>query len=486
MRLKLLIISLLASILLNSELKAQTASVFAIGITAGPEFHMISVDPADGTCTTLGTVNEIGGTSMSRTAGDKSNNYYAFFSDDSWNDRLFNISEETGTILNSPILTNSVGEPQCDCNSDSIYGVYWTGTEEYFASMNKVTGNRTSYCEIPGLKWISGGRSTFDQTNQRYIILASDDLGDNYIYEVDVQSSSMFSTTYISSSPSELQWSQINDSLYCLTWDGSHPHITTINRQSGALTDIMTIDSAYGLQSGISTFDQNLGHYIFLSNDKDWNQRILEVDPVSGTLVNCSYPDIYLTEIVTGACLASTLPVKFANIQAKPTSDNKITIEWVTASESNNEYFEVQRLSSYGTFQTIGRVEGAGNSVEPLSYSFIDEAPYEGINYYKIKQYDYNGKYSLTKTVFAEVKDDDNILTTSVYDNILQIQGYNTNNEIFIKLYDITGRTLPFNIIEKTDSIIKISLPENIYGVFLLELISDRNLIYKEKIFLNN
>jgi hypothetical protein len=72
---------------------------------------------------------------------------------------------------------------------------------------------------------------------------------------------------------------------------------------------------------------------------------------------------------------------------------------WVTATETDNDYFLVERCTDGVTFETVGRVEGAGNSTQVLSYSFTDEDPYEGVSYYRLKQVDFNGHYSYSQIV---------------------------------------------------------------------------------------
>jgi hypothetical protein len=75
-----------------------------------------------------------------------------------------------------------------------------------------------------------------------------------------------------------------------------------------------------------------------------------------------------------------------------------IVVTWLTGSEINCSYFEVQR-SNDGVFYTIGRVNGFGNSSSVQSYTFTDLSPFIGRNYYRLKQVDYDGQTTFSKIV---------------------------------------------------------------------------------------
>jgi type IX secretion system substrate protein len=95
---------------------------------------------------------------------------------------------------------------------------------------------------------------------------------------------------------------------------------------------------------------------------------------------------------------ATPLPVELVSFNAYKEEKN-IIIEWTTATETNNNYFTVLKSVSASNFQSIAQITGAGNSTQTLNYSFTDIKPFEGINYYQLKQTDYNGQNSLSKII---------------------------------------------------------------------------------------
>ena len=74
-------------------------------------------------------------------------------------------------------------------------------------------------------------------------------------------------------------------------------------------------------------------------------------------------------------------------------------LAWSTATEQNNDYFEVQHSINGIDYEVIGEVEGAGNSVSILDYTFEDSSPKAGINYYRLKQIDYDGGFEYSPVI---------------------------------------------------------------------------------------
>lgn len=158
---------------------------------------------------------------------------------------------------------------------------------------------------------------------------------------------------------------------------------------------------------------------------------------------------------------ATPLPVGLSAFSA--TVDNKLVhLNWQTVSENNNDYFAIERSKNSSDWQEIGRVNGAGNSSQLLSYSFTDADPLEGVSYYRLKQTDNDGGYTYsairsvnidflqksslhiypnpaTNEILLEA-DAMNIRTILIYDAI----GRNMNN--FIKAETISNTQVRLNL----------------------------------------
>jgi Zn-dependent metalloprotease len=97
------------------------------------------------------------------------------------------------------------------------------------------------------------------------------------------------------------------------------------------------------------------------------------------------------------------LPVKLISFEGSPTIDgNQLT--WVTTEEKNNEAFVLERSENAKDFKAITQIKGNGNSKEKNSYEYLDNTYLEGINYYRLKQLDNDGKYGFSKVIVLESK----------------------------------------------------------------------------------
>jgi hypothetical protein len=92
------------------------------------------------------------------------------------------------------------------------------------------------------------------------------------------------------------------------------------------------------------------------------------------------------------------IPVELTSLSANVTGTG-IALNWTTATETNNRGFEVQRKSLDGEFQAVGFVEGAGTSTETNTYTFVDDKVVAGDYEYRLKQVDFDGRFSYSDAV---------------------------------------------------------------------------------------
>jgi hypothetical protein len=105
-------------------------------------------------------------------------------------------------------------------------------------------------------------------------------------------------------------------------------------------------------------------------------------------------------------------PVTWAGFEAKPNNQNQVVLKWQTETELNNDYFVVQRSLEGSLFENVALINAQQSTGQPLSYETLDEKPYLGTSYYRIKQVDIDGKssYSTVETVNINGLFDANIL----------------------------------------------------------------------------
>ena len=92
------------------------------------------------------------------------------------------------------------------------------------------------------------------------------------------------------------------------------------------------------------------------------------------------------------------VPVELTSFTANNIED-KITLSWATATEKNNQGFDIERSRDNKTFTKIGNVPGRGTTTDRQSYSYVDNSSSGGKLYYRLKQIDFNGSFSYSKTI---------------------------------------------------------------------------------------
>jgi hypothetical protein len=99
--------------------------------------------------------------------------------------------------------------------------------------------------------------------------------------------------------------------------------------------------------------------------------------------------------------LPETLPITLVSFTGNA-KGSQVALNWITSSEVNNSYFAVERSADGLQFKQVGIVDGAGNSTNINSYSLVDEFPHQ-LTYYRLKQVDYDGAYSYSKTMVVKL-----------------------------------------------------------------------------------
>jgi hypothetical protein len=120
-------------------------------------------------------------------------------------------------------------------------------------------------------------------------------------------------------------------------------------------------------------------------------------------------------------------------------------LHWATAQEENTAYFEVQRSQNGIDYQPIGRVAAKGFSAEESTYNFDDNAPFTGLNYYRLRLVDNDGSADLSNIVALNIERDGQ--GYSFFPNPTQnvvVYQFNSqmNDKVELQVIDVLGRTL--------------------------------------------
>jgi len=177
--------------------------------------------------------------------------------------------------------------------------------------------------------------------------------------------------------------------------------------------------------------------------------------------------DVFVTKLCPGSA-CNPLPIELLYFKAHPFYENdanKVLLIWETATERNNDYFTIERSKDAIHFDELCKIKGAGNSYHNISYQFIDENPYEGVSYYRLKKTDYDGSFTYSYIISVTIKFEREG-RYSVYPNpsngtfTLQSE----QGGVF-ELMDITGKVLHTYQVNAGKESIVVNLPAGMYFI---------------------
>jgi len=110
------------------------------------------------------------------------------------------------------------------------------------------------------------------------------------------------------------------------------------------------------------------------------------------------------------------LPIELLSFDGSKKDDYNL-LKWTTASENKNDYFTIERSEDGENWEILDVIKGSGNSTSSINYNLIDDSFRNVINYYRLKQTDYDGKYELFEKIVVidnRIKDKKVIKTTNL------------------------------------------------------------------------
>ncbi|RKD19042.1 hypothetical protein BCY91_14295 [Pelobium manganitolerans] len=179
--------------------------------------------------------------------------------------------------------------------------------------------------------------------------------------------------------------------------------------------------------------------------------------------------------------LAVPLPIELVAFTGTA-YDGNITLNWNTASENKNDFFEIQHSADGKNFRSIGELKGAGTSKVNNAYNFIDENPNAGINYYRLVQHDFDGNTSASFVIALNSKIEGSKLNVYAGAEELKIfisSANQTKGEL--QIYEIGGKQLFSQAIAVNRGHNSISLPFSVDpGVHIVRFTSDSESLVKK------
>ncbi len=151
--------------------------------------------------------------------------------------------------------------------------------------------------------------------------------------------------------------------------------------------------------------------------------------------------DIWLT-----TNLPSPLPIELTSFSVKCDTEGNTLINWETASESNSDYFLVQRSEDLITWTDIAKVSAQGTSTSAVKYHMTDSDATREINYYRLTQYDLNGDYEIFNPISSKCSPEN--FSVVLFPNpsngnfSLKVESNEELKDVNISIFDVIGKII--------------------------------------------
>lgn len=198
----------------------------------------------------------------------------------------------------------------------------------------------------------------------------------------------------------------------------------------------------------------------------------------AGTITSTNNFTAFSDFAIASTTFDNGLPVDLMFFDVKLENDLAI-LKWATASELNNDRFEIQRSLDGSNFVTISEVNGNGNSDSRVDYQFTDKNPFTGVSYYRLKQIDYDGKFEysntemIENTAFSQLVVDVFPNPTNSKNINLYVYSEDSNTPIDVRIYDTFGRTYENKTIDakNVQSNVRMEINDRqLTGLFLISI----------------
>ncbi len=141
---------------------------------------------------------------------------------------------------------------------------------------------------------------------------------------------------------------------------------------------------------------------------------------------------------------AIVLPIELITFNATLLQNDNVQLDWTTATETNNDYFTIERSKDGISWEQIAKINGSGSVYSPTSYSYRDEATNHQLSYYRLKQTDFEQQFSYSSVVSINRKKNE-AEAVNIYPNpatnLITISGLDINQDV-IEIMDISGNAV--------------------------------------------
>jgi hypothetical protein len=313
-----------------------------------------------------------------------------------------------------------------------------------------------------------------------------------YVYSTSIYKRKTNGETIILAGSSSQYYSNTNDGISSLSMNLYYSFIRGLSIDK--LGNIYFTENNYQTirkvgTNGVINYVVGRSGYSYWGNNSDGNYALnVSLNNPYATAFDAA-GNLYISEEganrvrkVADGTPNSTLPLTLTTFSATTINQNIKTI-WQTASEQNTSHFNIQRSSDGVAFATIGNISAVGSGAN--SYSYIDEHPNYGINYYRLQSMDKDGSFVYSKTVSATINDKRyfSIVPNPARD-FATINFSKPVENTSVRVYDITGKPLMVNAVPRNTTSYKLNVQSLPNGFYIIH-VNTPSANYTEKLLIN-
>lgn len=167
------------------------------------------------------------------------------------------------------------------------------------------------------------------------------------------------------------------------------------------------------------------------------------------------------------------LPITLTNFTGKHIGENRNQLAWTTSSESNNDYFTIEKSTDAQNWTHFEDFKGAGNSSATINYTAVDDRVSARVTYYRLSQTDFDGTRTIKKIIAVKQLSSYPNHEITVFPNpttgLLYVTGVNSINDI--KVYNSFGQLVGISIDSNAElGAFTIDLGDQSSGLYLLRV----------------
>ena len=199
----------------------------------------------------------------------------------------------------------------------------------------------------------------------------------------------------------------------------------------------------------------------------------------------CNYKQTLNVTVDPNSC--TVLPIELTYFTAQLDKQENVQLDWETASENNSAYYIIERSVDGKSFEKIKTQQAAGNSSSILQYNDVDERPLKGTSYYRLKQYDFDGSYSLSNIAKVVLTNNQFEVYPNPASEFLTIDFKTESKVIEVNLTNTLGKVVLTKSFKSTENIksVRINIKDLPRGTYFIKTSDSKGIIGKELLILN-